>query len=286
VVRHPAGKISGHIDGITLAASEVRRIRRVENRPPVVWSTETVVEDLKTRADDRLIDQVRRFGPPPAERRQVYTYVWLLAEFGADVDDDRPRKGLQRSVRALGPLHVDRVRLRYVARDRGTEYIHEEPVDLEMVTEARERYEYVAASASPMDVPREQDGPGLSYVCDSCPFVTACWGAKGEDDEGRWPQRIRIIEGSTTEETEIAAYLEGAAIEKAAKDRKALARATLSGSEPAQYGMAGKLGWSGGRPVGPVEDVDAMRDLLVRAGVQIPVKDGGRTSRTISVRPV
>lgn len=285
LVQHPSGKLRGHIDAIWLAERHMRFALGLE----VQMYDDTTVEDLKTKADDRMIDTVRKYGPPKQERRQVYAYAWLLSTFGTKVGRTGNR-AKQRFLRAIGPVQVDKVRLRYMGRDRGDEYVWEEDLDPEMVQEAAERFQWVLNSERPEDLPREQRGPGLSYVCDSCPFRTECWGAAVVDEAGVWPQAILVREGETTNEEQVRLYQAGMTLEREGKILKENAKAILSGvpvarKEVVQFGDAGRLSYSGGNPKGEVEDVDAMRDLLIAAEVPIPMKDGGLTSRSISVRP-
>lgn len=287
LVQHPSGKLRGHIDAIWLARLFTMRLRATGLQ--VEGHDVTTVEDLKTKADDRMVDTVRKYGPPITERRQVYAYAWLLSEFGSKVGRTGNR-AKQRFLRSLGPIQVDKVRLRYLGRDRGDEYVWEEDLDPEMVQEAAERFQWVLDSERPSDLPREQRGPGLSYVCDSCPFRTECWGAAVVDEAGVWPQSILIVEGETTYEEQLRLYQAGMTLEKEGKILKENAKAIVSAypvakKEVVQFGDAGRLSYSGGNPKDPVEDVDAMRDLLIEARVPIPMKDGGLTTRSISVRP-
>lgn len=284
-MEHPSKLLRGHADTLWLGEEH-----DPDGTAPGGVFEETTLEDTKTKADDRMLDTIRSYGPPPDEIRQVYTYVWLMSQFGTKVGRTGNRRKL-RWLKKLGPIRIDRVRLRYIARDRGEEYVWEERVDPARVKEARERFELVRDSTEPSELPREQRGPGLSYVCDSCPFRTACWGAGAVDENGVWPQSILVVEGETTNEEQVTKYRQGMALEKDGKTLKETAKAILTGKVPpatvgkVQFGDAGVVGWTGGNDRGMVEDVEKMRRIIVEAGVPVPMKDGGKTNRSFSVGP-
>lgn len=268
-------RLRGHVDGIDLPNTlRVRAgLAEIEDAPDVVE-----VDDLKTKRDRRMIDYVRNRGPKRSELFQTHLYGSLLRDHGV--------KPIQRqqALADLGPLDVEVVRLRYFARsaeegDDG-EYVYEQPYDPDIAAEAWDWVEQVTRSSSPDDLPRDQDGPGLSIVCDSCPFLTACWGDAGDHA----PQSLLVVTDADLAQT-FAEYDAARVDEREAKARKDLARAKLDASEPAIYtdgrDLAFKLGWTGGKTGDPKPDVAAMIALYEQAGLTVPYLEPKPTPRVI-----
>ncbi|MFE0642792.1 PD-(D/E)XK nuclease family protein [Streptomyces sp. NPDC058877] len=232
-----------------------------------------VVEDVKTKST-RALDVVVRQGPSQAEWFQVHLYAHLLRTGGLKEHPDLP---------AGEPLPVDVVRLRYVGREYGQVVVQQRAYDEDVTKQALAWAEDVLASAEPEAMPRDLDGPGLSIICDNCPFKTACWSLDRLSDD-RAPQTI-LAEDSAAITEALSAYADAAEVESAAKKRKAKARKTLDAADPGTYG-AFKLSWSGDKPRPPEPDPEAMTRILEGLGVDIPMRSGGRTSRTIGVSRV
>ncbi|MDI3417997.1 PD-(D/E)XK nuclease family protein [Streptomyces luteolus] len=229
-----------------------------------------VVEDLKTKST-RALDMVVRQGPSRNEWFQVHLYAYLLRTGGLTAHPDLP----------VGePLPVDVVRLRYVGREYGQVVVHQRPYDQDVADQALSWAEDVLASPEPEAMPRDLDGPGLSVICDNCPFKSACWNLDALTVD-RAPQTI-LVEGSEDITSALSAYAESAEIESAAKKRKAKARKVLDAAEPGAYGTF-RLSWSGGNPRPPVPDPEAMIRILQDLDLEVPLKSGGRSSRTINV---
>ncbi|MFD3926552.1 PD-(D/E)XK nuclease family protein [Streptomyces sp. NPDC058614] len=229
-----------------------------------------VVEDVKTKST-RALDLVVRQGPSRHEWFQVHLYAHLLRTGGLAEHPDLPTGR---------PLPVDAVRLRYVGREYGQVVVHQRMYDEDITKQALAWAEDVLESTEPEAMPRDLDGPGLSIICDNCPFKSACWNLDQLTDD-RAPQTI-LAEDTDGITEALRAYADAAEIESAAKKRKAKARKTLDAADPGTYGDL-KLSWSGGNPRPPEPDPAAMIRILEGLSLDIPMKSGGRTSRTIGV---
>ncbi|MEU5093706.1 PD-(D/E)XK nuclease family protein [Streptomyces sp. NPDC020996] len=232
-----------------------------------------VVEDVKTKST-RALDVVVRQGPSQAEWFQVHLYAHLLRTGGLKDHSHLP---------AGEPLPVDVVRLRYVGREYGQVVVHQRAYDEDVTQQALAWAEDVLASPEPEAMPRDLDGPGLSIICDNCPFKTVCWNLDQLADD-RAPQTI-LAEDTAAITDALRAYTDAAEVESAAKKRKAKARKMLDAADAGTYG-AFRLSWSGGNPRPPEPDPEAMIRILEGLGVGIPMRPGGRTSRTIGVSRV
>jgi hypothetical protein len=293
------GLLRGHVDSIELPAAW----REAAGLPPTLDPPDVIeVDDLKTRDDARAIDYVRIRGPKRSELYQVHLYADLLRRGHVGPLTGRVKlqeKALRQAMTVMGDpdeygLPVQRIRLRYMPRTghENAEYVHEQDFDPVIAAEAWRWVEEVAKSEHPDDLPRDQDGPGLSVVCDNCPFATACW---GEPVDGVKPQAQLIVEDADLVEA-LREYDEGRALVNTGEQMKKAARARLDQTPAAIY-VAGeeafKLGWSGGRPIPEVTteepDVEAMLALFAEAGITVPTKPvttgGGTTSRSIGVVP-
>lgn len=120
-------------------------------------ATTMAILDLKTVGEHRL-QGVRRAGAAfqPA-RVQVFGYI--LGEI---------QRG--REVRYAIWLYMDRA--------NGELQVIVEPVTNDRVMEVIDRVTLIKdyAEWDPMDAPAEEQGPGLSFVCDRCPWLKRCWG--------------------------------------------------------------------------------------------------------------
>ncbi|WP_369258873.1 PD-(D/E)XK nuclease family protein [Streptomyces sp. R35] len=248
--------IRGHIDAVQLDARTAARLPK--RLRPSLPAEELTVEDIKTKSTFQW-DAILRYGASDAEIRQVLLYADLLRTEGfADI------KG-QRQLAQLGPLPVGRIRFRFINRDSGDDHVQELPFTAERASGARWWVEQVRAAETPEDLPRTFPGPGLSAVCDNCPFKTACWGPAFAD---RSPQSLLVHDDAEREKT-LAEYVEVSEQIKPLKDRLKELRAKLDGAEEGVYGD-NVLSWSGGNPT-KVDDVDALVALFRQAGVPVPM---------------
>ena len=248
--------IRGHIDAVQLdGPTSLRLPKRLRPRLP---AEEVTVEDIKTKSTFQW-DTILRRGASDAELRQVLLYADLLRTEGfADIDG-------QRQLARLGPLPVGRIRFRFINRDSGDDHVQEMPFTAERASGARWWVQQVRAAETPEDLPRTFAGPGLSVVCDNCPFKTACWGPAVA---GRSPQSLLVHDDAEREQA-LAEYVEVSEQIKPLKDRLKELRAKLDGSAEGVYG-GNVLSWSGGNPT-KVDDVDAMVALFRQAGLPVPM---------------
>ncbi|MFI1830693.1 hypothetical protein ACH41E_30285 [Streptomyces sp. NPDC020412] len=248
--------LRGHIDAVQLDSTTAARLPK--RLRPSLPADEITVEDVKTKSL-RVWDNVVRHGATEAELRQAYLYANLLSTRGfADI------KG-QRQLARLGPLPVGKIRFRFLNRDSGDDHTQEIPYGAERGRGARWWVQQVRSAATPEELPRTLDGPGLSPICDHCPFKTACWGPVAS---GRRPQSI-LIRDDADRAAALAEYVEVSDEIKPLKGKLKLLRAKLDGTPAGAYGE-NVLKWSGGNPA-KADDVDAMVALFRRAGVAVPM---------------
>ncbi|MFK0279813.1 PD-(D/E)XK nuclease family protein [Streptomyces sp. NPDC090499] len=248
--------IRGHIDAVQLdGATALRLPKRLR---PSLPAEEVTVEDIKTKSTFQW-DSIVRHGASEAELRQVLLYADLLRSQGfADIDG-------QRQLARLGPLPVGRIRFRFINRDSGEDHVQEMPFTAERASGARWWVEQIRAAERPEDLPRTFPGPGLSAVCDNCPFKTACW---GPHVAGKRPQSLLIRDDAEREQA-LTEYVEVSEQIKPLKDRLKELRAQLDGSAEGVYGD-NVLSWSGGNPA-KLDNVDAMVALFRQARLPVPM---------------
>lgn len=252
--------IRGHIDGVQLDQATASRLP-ARHRPRVHATAHqgVVVEDVKTKST-YLWDRVLRYGATAAELRQVYLYAWLLRTEGfADV------RG-QRYLHRLGPINVRTIRFRFINRDNGEEFVQEFAYDPLEAERARWWVERVTDLPGPHAAQRDHDGPGLSPVCDNCPFRTLCWPTA--DPPGAAPQSV-VVRDDADRAQALRDYVRGSELEKEGKQIRDLARRKLDASPAGIYGD-NELSWTGGKPKRE-PDVQAMVDILEDAGITVPM---------------
>jgi hypothetical protein len=164
---------------------------------------EVVVEDLKTKGR-YVYAQTVDTGPRIGELFQVSIYGWLLRE-GHIADR---RRGYP-----TGPVPVDTIRLRYLDRDTGASHPWEAPYNPAVTAEALGWLAGVLEAletGGPDNVPRDGDGPGVSVICDWCPFLDACWGPPPLGPEPRTRQSLTVRDDVEIE-TALLGYARGRA---------------------------------------------------------------------------
>lgn len=262
-----------HKGALAVLASEYKAITevkleddRIKSQADAYYPDDAIVEDVKTRGRF-VMDSARRHGPRTAELYQVHLYADLL------------RAGMfqRREKRLHGPQAVLDVRVRFLCRDDGDEHVWQQPYDPEIAAEAWAWLAEVRDYSRPEFAPRDQRGPGLSAVCDSCPFRTACWGPAGAV-----AAQATLVHDDADVQAALAEYDAGRTMEKEGKEIKESARAKLDGSEAGRYG-GWELKWTGGNPTRPKPDAEAAFALLEDAGVEIPMTTPGVSSRSIAV---
>ncbi|MFE3182732.1 hypothetical protein ACFXKR_17950 [Streptomyces violascens] len=284
------GTLRGHIDVVQLDAATAARLPK--RHRPLEPAEAVTVEDVKTKSS-RAWDRVVRFGPTAAEMRQVLLYADLLRTVGfCDVPG-------QRYLHRLGPIDVQRIRFRFVCRDTGEEHIQEFAFDEWLAAEARWWVDRVVEADSPEELRRDHDGPGLSVICDNCPFVKTCWPGVGPGQ----PAQTILIHDDEDRARALADYVRAHERYREARRVKEKARAMLDDSPAGIYGD-NHLGWGGGNDkeetdvvamverfedadlvVPMVPDEKAMIQILRRAGMVVPRRRaaGQKTARAIKV---
>jgi hypothetical protein len=248
--------IRGHVDVVQLDAATAARLPA--RHRPVVPADVLTVEDVKTKST-YMWDSVRRYGATAAELRQVHLYAGALSEVGFE---NVPG---QRYLARLGPLPIGRIRFRFINRDSGAEHVQEIDFDPQRAAEARWWVERVRESASPEEMPRDFNGPGLDAICDYCPFRTLCW----PDVAPSVPEQTALIRDDPDREQALIDYVRGHELASEGERIKRFARKKLDGSPAGIYGP-NRLTWRGGNDE-EKDDVEAMVDLHEVAGIPVPM---------------
>lgn len=196
-------------------------------------------------------------------------------KFGMLSDTANRAHRLQVSGYALGLLQakfeVEWVAWIYLDRSSGAEHIVVEPFSEELIQLVHDRCaELLLFAQEPESAPRDERGPGLSIICDSCPWLRECWGPDAAPGE-IGAQRILARDHDGVARA-LALYDEARAREKEAGSDKEFAKAMFSGYEPGNYGDW-TFTWS---RAGEGNDTEAALALLAQAGVEIPKKRGSR----------
>lgn len=276
--------LRGSADAVYLDAERLLRLQGQEvwsggelvgvriGRQLIRAAEQCTVEDIKTRGYWGF-ESVQEYGPPLRELFQTHLYADLLR---------RGRLKRRKALAGLREVPVERVRLRYVSRDSGKEWVWEQDYDPQ-ITEAAKAWVAEVRSAAlgfegPESLPRDEDGPGLSVLCDGCPFLTRCWGPPRED--GRMQQANLVVDDAMLQDA-LEQYLQLREAEKEVKRLRALNRAMLDAAEPAQYGSL-VLSWSE-RVGNQRADLEAIRADYALLGREVPMTRGADV-RTIGVK--
>jgi hypothetical protein len=164
----------------------------------------------------------------------------------------------------------------YLDRSSGAEHIVVEQWSEELVELVEQRCADLAAFAEEPDAAtRDERGPGLSYVCDGCPWLRECWGPDAE--RGVVGGQSALIHDHAGVAQALALYDRARAREKDASDEKEFARAMFSGFEPGDYGDW-SFRWSSS---GTGVDKDAAVAMLADAGIPVPTR---KTSKRLVVK--
>lgn len=261
--------VKGSMDALYLDEAHLSRLRKRGRYAKAMDGL--LVEDVKTRGYFGF-QLVQENGPRRSELFQTHIYTWLL-RIGAATD---------RRLAGIGEVPVEQIRLRYVSRDNGQEHIEEFPYDPDVTSEAIEWLAKVMDVAlgpeGPDALPRDEDGPGLSFLCDGCVFLTRCWGPERPDGRMRQANLLH-------DDDEVAlALVEYDALRKAASELKSardLNRAKVDAAMEGQYGDW-VIGWSQAQAKAKV-DLAGLVDLVTEAGLEIPYTVPGPPTRRITV---
>jgi PD-(D/E)XK nuclease superfamily protein len=190
-----------------------------------------------------------------AHRMQVAGYAWAMRQTG-------------RLVRWVAWLYLD--------RSSGAPRVLVEPFTDELVALVRERCEELAIYAqAPEKAPRDERGPGLSFVCDGCPWLRRCWGEDAEP--GQIGAQAVLARDDVGVEQALTLYDDARVRAAEAKAEMEFARAMLHQARPGTYGGY-QLSWSTPRSTA---DTAAAVTMLTSAGIPVPTKS---TSRRMTVR--
>lgn len=174
----------------------------------------TAVVDLKTVGEHRLTGVRRAAAPYWDHRVQVFGYC--LGEHQAG-----------RPVSHAGWLYMDRA--------NGDAEIVVEPFTNAAAMMVIDRIaEIVQYADDPEEAPRDERGPGLSIICNGCPFLRRCWGPDAVP-EHIGPQ-ARLVRNDPDAIAAMAEYDDARQRESDGKRDKAFAAAKLSRTKFGQYG--------------------------------------------------
>lgn len=213
------------------------------------------VMDLKTLGA-YLLGGVEHDGVREEHRHQVRGYATAIRQWG---------------------MPVAWVAWLYMDRANGEVVAHIEPFDEEAEAATEEQVRsLVRLAAAPDAAPRSHRGPGLSWVCDGCAWLKACFGPDAE------PGDSSALQVHTQPEVAFAAekYAElRAQIGPLEKDKEMYA-AMIGRPKPGAYG---DMVITYGRD-GEAVDKDAAVELLELLGARVPMKPK-RGNRNIRYRP-
>lgn len=211
------------------------------------WRMRTLL-DLKT-ADDYRLASYRVDGVPRKHSWQLHLYAEALA--------------------AAGIPRPQRMAIVYLGRTRGQLEVIDVPWQEGTLLEALAWYEEATAQP-PSQTPRDERGPGLSWVCDACPWRSSCW--EGYDP----PQQALVAEGQVSVGEALSGLWQAGQAEAQGKKDKAFYRAILDGQPTGLYGQW-ELKRTRDTPPKLVLDAPAAEQALRQLGVQPPMKvDNGR----------
>ena len=165
--------------------------------------------------------------------------------------------------------------LLYINRSDGQKFLAEWPTEL--YADAVEQF-VLDAQHPPEEVPRDEHGPGLSMICDSCPFAVQCWGPVAVPYAAP-PQAA--VANELGLEMVLSNYDEARERGKVAKADQDFWKTVLTGTPGAPYGEW-DLGWTKPKPKPSLDEDEAVR-LLTEAGLPVPLKTT-TASRSIIVK--
>lgn len=218
---------------------------RIKGRSDLYIEPLATVSDLKTVGTYKfaaLSDTINR-----AHRLQVAGYGLGVAQSG-------------REVRFVSWIYLDRA--------SGVHRVVVEEFGDDLIQAVDERCAELEAYADePEAAPRDERGPGLSVICDSCPWLRACWGEDAAPGVVG-AQRILVHDHAGVARA-LELYDDARAREKTAQDDKEFARAMFSSYQPGAYG---DWEFAFSSADGTTVDKDAAVRMLADAGIEVPRK--------------
>lgn len=217
----------------------------IKGRTDLYIEALATVADLKTVGTYKFValsDTVNR-----AHRLQVAGYGVGVAQSG-------------REVRWVAWLYLDRA--------TGAQRVVVEEFTDALIADVQARcVELETYAANPDAAPRDERGPGLSVVCDSCPWLRECWGPDAQRGVVG-AQKILVHDNAGVADA-LRLYDDARAREKTAADDKEFAKALFSSFDQGAYGDY-EFRFSGGK--GETVDKDAAVRMLRDAGIDPPTK--------------
>lgn len=212
------------------------------------------VENLKTVADLKTVGAYKFGGLSETVNR---AHRLQVAGYGLGVRQ--------------GGKPVDWIAWVYLDRSSGAEHVIVEPFTDELVELVEARCAELGTYAKdPDSAPRDERGPGLSYICDGCPWLRECWGDDAEPGV-IGAQRILARDHDGVARA-LALYDDARVREREASSDKEFAKAMFGDYEPGQYGEWA-FGWSS---AAETVDKDYAVKLLAQAGIPVPKKRGSK----------
>lgn len=207
-----------------------------------------LVVDLKTVFSGQL---GRRHAPADRELVQVGGYGLALRQQGYPV-------------RELAWLYMD--------RSSGRTKEIRRPFDREVTAEVRRRtFGAIDWAQKPDSAPRWHDGPGLSWVCDSCPWLRRCWGPRAVP--GRTGPQGQLARTDEAVDELLAEGARLAIIGSKVKKRRDAIKSAVTGEDetgtPRRPGDYGEYGFKLGKPSEALDQREAVR-RLEQAGIEVP----------------
>lgn len=232
--------------------------RQVGGTTDLWYQQEGGVVDVKT-ARDTVIDKIMGRDRAPVDHRiQVGGYALALAQAGHEP-------------RWVAWLYIDRT--------SGDVRVMVEEWTQEFALEVLETCWRIQRDAQdPDSAERGEHGPGLSVVCDGCPWLSRCWGPAA--DPGKPGGQETVAADDAEVGAALAAYADARERERAAKGEKDFWRevATGGGRPSGEYG-GWRFYWS---KAGEVTDTGRAVELLREHSIEVPTKPG---SRRLQVKP-
>jgi len=255
------------IQAMSLTAEiEVPVVLRFDGLPEIPGSSDLIdqseglILDLKTSSHNG-VEFIKNRGPSKKHLWQTHGYATAAIQAG---------------------IPITRIALVYIDRADGqVVYVHYQDYDPTIVTDIEEWWREVNSTDDPFTLPRDEKGPGLSKICDWCPWLNACWGPDAVAGE-KGVQRVLLEEvppSARRDEVEefLRKYKEAADREREAGEEKKFAREVLVGAESGIYGSM-VLKWGHSSTYEQL-DAKAAEATLTAAGLPVPKVERSRDAR-------
>ncbi|MFZ3497165.1 PD-(D/E)XK nuclease family protein [Streptomyces sp. 5.8] len=164
---------------------------------------------------------------------------------------------------------IERAGVLWVCRTTGRTSLVLWDVTEAVLREVEQRIEQIQrwASMGPLWAPREAPGPGLSRICDRCPWLTRCWPGAQPGVSGA--QAVLLNEGTGIAEAAAGLAVARAAKKSAAEDEE-FWLAVLGGTATGTYEDDIYRAEIARKPGASRPDQRRMRELLEEAEIPVP----------------